>query len=48
MIPSLPYSRKGYRKDKFKKYEYIYDEYNDIYICPGEKDLIQTGRITKD
>lgn len=48
MIPALPYSRKGYRKDKFKKYEYIYDEYNDIYICPGEKDLIPTGRITKD
>ena len=48
MIPTLPYSRKGYRKEKFKKYEYVYDEYNDIYICPGENDLIPTGRITKD
>lgn len=44
MIPSFPYTRKGYRK----KYEYIYDEYNDIYICPNEKDLIPTGRIDKN
>ena len=47
MIPAFPYTRKGYRKDYFKKYEYIYDEYNDIYICPNEKDLIPTG-INKD
>ena len=48
MIPCMPYTRKGYRKDYFKKYEYIYDEYNDIYICPNEKDLISTGSINKD
>ena len=47
MIPAMPYTRKGYRKDYFKKYEFIYDEYNDIYICPNEKDLIPTG-INKD
>ena len=23
-------------------------EYNDIYICPNEKDLIPTGRIDKN
>ena len=47
MIPTFPYTRKGYRKDYFKKYEFYYDEYNDIYICPNEKDLIPTG-INKD
>ena len=47
MIPAFPYSRLGYRKNYFKKYEFIYDEHNDIYICPNEKDLISTG-INKD
>ena len=47
MIPAMPYTRKGYRKDYFKKYEFLYDEYNDIYICPNEKDLIPTG-INRD
>ena len=48
MIPNFPYTRKGYRKDYMKKYEFVYDEYNDIYICPNEKDLIPTGRIDKN
>ena len=48
MIPSMPYTRKGYREGKFKKYEFVYDEYNNIYICPNEKDLIPTGRIDKN
>ena len=48
MIPAMPYTRKGYRKGYFKKYEYVYDEYNDIYICPNGKDLIPTESITKD
>ena len=48
MIPAFPYTRKGYRKDYIKKYEFTYDEYNDIYICPNEKDLIPTGRIDKN
>lgn len=47
IIPAFPYSRLGYRKNYFKKYEFIYDEHNDIYICPNEKDLISTG-INKD
>lgn len=47
MIPAMPYTRKGYRKDYFKKHEFTYDEYNDIYICPNEKDLIPTS-INKD
>lgn len=48
MIPSLPYSRLGYRKEMFKKWEFVYDEYNDIYICPNEKDLIPTGNYDKN
>jgi transposase len=47
IIPAFPYTRKGYRKDYLKKYEFTYDEYNDIYICPNEKDLIPTS-INKD
>ena len=48
MIPAFPYSRLGYKKGFFKKYEFTYDEYNDIYICPNNKDLITTGSINKD
>lgn len=48
MIPNFPYTRKGYRKDYLKKYEFVYDEYNNIYICPNEKDLVPTGRIDKN
>lgn len=43
MIPAKPYTRKGYKEGYSKKYEYVYDEHNDIYICPNEKDLILTG-----
>ena len=48
MIPAFPYTRKGYKQGYFKKYEFVYDEHNDIYICPNEKDLIPTGSINKD
>ena len=48
IIPSLPYSRLGYRKGMFKKWEFTYDEFNDIYICPNEKDLIPTGTYDKN
>ena len=48
MIPALPYSRKGYKKGYFKKYEFVYDEHNDIYICPNGKDLISNNKYNKD
>lgn len=48
MIPAFPYTRKGYRKGYFKKYEFVYDEYNDIYICPNNKELIPSEKINKD
>lgn len=39
----LPYKRPMTKKEYFKKYDYVYDEENDIYICPNEKDLIPVG-----
>ena len=48
MIPALPYSRLGYKKDYFKKYEFIYDEHNDIYICPNGKDLISNNKYNQN
>lgn len=47
LIPLFPYKRPMTKEGYFKKYEYIYDEYNDIYICPEGKDLIPTS-INKD
>lgn len=32
--PLLPYKRPMTKEGFFKKYEYVYDEYYDCYICP--------------
>ena len=48
MIPALPYSRLGYKKGYFKKYEFTYDEHNDIYICPNGKDLISNNKYNQN
>lgn len=37
--PILPYKRPQTKKGFFKKYEYEYDEYLDIYNCPNHKEL---------
>lgn len=37
--PLLPYKRPMTKKGFFKKYEYVYDEYYDCYICPNNKVL---------
>lgn len=37
--PLLPYKRPMTKEGFFKKYEYIYDEYYDCYICPNNKIL---------
>lgn len=42
--PLLPYKRPATKKGFFKKYEYVYDEYHDCYICPENK--ILTYRTT--
>ena len=39
ILPSLPYKRPMTKDGFFKKYEYVYDESNDCYICPNFKIL---------
>lgn len=39
MTPLLPYKRPMTKKGYFKKYEYVYDEEFDCYICPEGKTL---------
>lgn len=39
VTPYLPYKRPMTKKGNLKKYEYVYDEKLDIYICPNIKDL---------
>lgn len=38
-IPSVPYKRPMTKEGFFKKYEYVYDEYYDCFICPNNKVL---------
>jgi hypothetical protein len=35
--PVLPYKRPMTKKGFFRKQEYVYDEYYDVYICPNDK-----------
>lgn len=37
--PLLPYKRPMTKDGFFKKYEYVYDEYHDCYICPNNHTL---------
>ena len=37
--PYFPYKRPMTKKGFFKKYEYVYDEYYDCYLCPNNKVL---------
>lgn len=37
--PLLPYKRPMTKEGYFRKHEYVYDEYNDGYICPGNQML---------
>lgn len=39
ILPSMPYKRPMTKDGFFKKHEYVYDEYNDCYICPNNKVL---------
>ncbi|WP_304819022.1 IS1182 family transposase, partial [uncultured Clostridium sp.] len=40
--PLMPYKRPMTGKCLFKKYEYVYDEYYDCYICPNNEILSYT------
>ncbi len=39
ILPLFPYTRPMTKEGFFKKYEYVYDEYYDSYICPGNQML---------
>lgn len=39
VTPIFPYKRPMTKERFFKKYEYVYDEYFDCYICPNNKIL---------
>ena len=39
VTPLCPYKRPMAKEGFFKKYEYVYDEYYDCYICPNNKIL---------
>ena len=41
-IPYMPYKRPMTKKGFFKKYEYVYDEEYDCYLCPNDKILMYT------
>jgi hypothetical protein len=38
-LPVMPYKRPVTKKGYFKKYEYVYDEYYDCYLCPQNQVL---------
>lgn len=42
VTPVFPYTRPMTKDGFFKKYEYVYDEYYDCYICPNNKTLKYT------
>ena len=39
ITPVFPYKRPMTKEGFFKKYEYVYDEYYDCYICPNNQIL---------
>ena len=39
VMPVFLYKRPMTKEGFFKKYEYVYDEYNDCYICPNHQVL---------
>lgn len=39
IIPVYPYKRPMTKEGFFKKYEYVYDEYYDCYVCPNNQVL---------
>ena len=46
-IPAVPYKRPMTKEGFFRKYEYVYDEYYDCYICPANKILKYAPKLVK-
>ncbi|WP_422678938.1 IS1182 family transposase, partial [Clostridium tarantellae] len=47
ILPAMPYKRPMTKQGFFKKYEYVYDEFNDCYICPNNK-ILKYSTTNKD
>lgn len=45
--PLFPYKRPMTKEGFFKKYDYVYDEYNDCYICP-ENRILEYSTTNRD
>jgi len=45
--PSIAYKRPMTKKNFFKKYDYVYDEYYDCYICPNDQ-LLDYSTTNRD
>ena len=45
--PLFPYKRPMTKEGFFKKYEYVYDEYYDCYICP-ENQILRYSTTNRD
>jgi len=39
VLPSVPYKRPMTKEGFFKKYDYVYDEFFDCYLCPADQIL---------
>lgn len=46
-FPSTPYKRPMTKQGFFKKYEYVYDEYYDCYLCPNDQ-ILKYSTTNKD
>lgn len=46
-IPLMPYARPRTDKELMKKYEYVYDEYYNCYICPNNE-ILEYSTIDKN
>lgn len=47
ITPLFPYKRPSTKDGFFRKYEYVYDEYYDCYICPNNK-LLKYSTTNRD
>lgn len=45
--PVMPYTRPRTKEGFFRKYEYVYDEYYDCYICPNNQ-ILEYSTTNKD
>jgi hypothetical protein len=47
MTPALPYTRPRKKDGFFRKYDYVYDEFYDCYLCPAGE-VLNYSTTTKE